>query len=188
LDRDTSGAIIAAKTDPSHLALSAQFAARTVQKEYLAVVRGAPDRDRDVIESPIGVHPYHREKMAIRQDHSTSRSAVTEYEVIERWQGFACLKIRPKTGRTHQIRVHLAHAGMPIVADRLYAGHSKLFARDLSREHVRAGNPDDVLITRQALHASRISLLHPVTQQRLEIEAPLPVDIVHLLSCLRSGY
>ncbi len=92
LDRDTSGVLVVAKTDRAHFALSEQFAARTVEKEYFAIVAGSPDRDRDLVDLPIGVHPYQREKMAVRRDHPTSRPAQTFYEVTERFVGFAALR------------------------------------------------------------------------------------------------
>jgi 23S rRNA pseudouridine1911/1915/1917 synthase len=173
LDRDTSGVIVVAKTDPIHFALADQFEQRTVEKEYFAIVSGNPDRDRDAIDLPIGVHPYQREKMAIRRDHPTSRPARTFYEVAERFAGFAAVKILPRTGRTHQIRVHLHHIGCPVLCDRLYGGRAELTRGELS------GDPSDtfVLLDRQALHATRLALTHPQTGQRLEFVAPLPTDI-----------
>lgn len=181
LDRDTSGAILVAKTDPIHYQLAAQFAARTVEKEYFALVSGCPDRDRDVVVEPIGVHPTQREKMAIRRQGTDLRMAETFYEVLERFDGFAAMRIVPRTGRTHQIRVHLAHIGCPVLCDRHYGGRSQITLGDLSR------NPDDstVLLARQALHARRIGFTHPVTGQRLEVEAPLPADIQAVLEALR---
>ena len=179
LDRDTSGVIVIAKTDAAHLQLATQFEARTVAKEYLAVVRGCPDRDQDVIDQPIGAHPYQREKMAIRSGHSTSRPAQTRYQVNRRFRGFAEITARPKTGRTHQIRVHLAHIGYPVVCDRLYAGHAILKVADIS------GEPDDtVIIARQALHARRIEFVHPTSGEAMVIEAPIPEDLEKLLCAL----
>lgn len=179
LDRDTSGVILVARNDQAHLSLAEQFENRTVEKEYLAIVTPAPDRDRDIIEKPIGDHPYQREKKAIRENHPSSRQATTFYEVIQRFNGFALLRVKPKTGRTHQIRVHLAHVGSPILCDALYSGRSKVafndFQRSLSEEPV---------LVRQALHAHRISFDHPVSRNRLEIEAPLPQDMLTTLELL----
>jgi 23S rRNA pseudouridine1911/1915/1917 synthase len=182
LDRDTSGAILVAKTDPIHHRLAAQFADRTVEKEYFALVRGSPDRDRDRVVEPIGVHPTQREKMAIRREGPDVRLAETFYEVVERFDGFAAMRILPRTGRTHQIRVHLAHIGCPVLCDRQYGGRSQISLAELSR------NPADttVLLARQALHARRIGFTHPVTGQRLQVEAPLAADIQAVLDALRQ--
>jgi len=181
LDRDTSGVIVVAKTDEAHLALAAQFEARTVEKEYFALVKGAPDRDRDVIEQPIGLHPQQREKMAIRAGHSTSREARTFFEVAERFTGFAAVRVFPKTGRTHQIRVHLAHAGHPVLCDRLYSGRSRITEGEL-REGREGGA---VVLERQALHARRLRLAHPESGEPLQFVAPLADDIQRTLDCLR---
>ena len=187
LDRDTSGVILIAKTDAAHMNLAAQFEARTVDKQYTAVVRNVPDRDQDLIEQPIGVHPYQREKMAIRADHPTSRPASTRYQVIQRFSGAALVHAFPKTGRTHQIRVHLAHIGHPVLCDRLYAGHSRLTLADVQRLAGLEPSPahgDDVLIERQALHASRIEFAHPTSGEPMQLEAPLPTDMQRLLQGL----
>ena len=157
LDRDTSGLMVVARTDRAHLDLAAQFEARTVEKEYFAIVAGEPDHDRDVIERAIGAHPYQREKMAIRTGHGTSRDAQTFYEVEERFEGFAALRVCPKTGRTHQIRVHLAHIGCPVLCDRLYGGRAQITRGEIRR----AGEDDQVLLGRQALHARRLTFRHP---------------------------
>lgn len=182
LDRDTSGVIIVAKTDPCHFALAEQFADRTTEKEYLAITAGVPDRDRDLIDLPIGVHPYQREKMAIRGGHETSREAQTFYEVQERFRGFAVVKLLPKTGRTHQIRVHLAHIGYPVLCDRLYGGRAEIKRGEL------AGDLKDqtVVLARQALHARRIKLAHPITREMLEFVAPVPEDMQGTIETLRE--
>ena len=182
LDRDTSGVLVVAKTDPMHFALAAQFENRTTEKEYFAITAGVPDRDRDNIEQPIGIHPHQREKMAIRQGHSTSREATSFYEVVERFAGFAAVRVLPKTGRTHQIRVHLAHIGCPVLCDKLYGGRSQITAREL----VRGGN-ETLILSRQALHAQRIKLAHPATGEPIEFVAPLPADIAGVLELLRGG-
>ena len=137
LDRDTSGVMVVAKTDEAHMRLAEQFEARTVEKEYFALCAGVPGRDRDLIDLPVGAHPYHREKMAIRHDHATSRTAQTFYEVVERFDGFSAIKALPKTGRTHQIRLHLASIGCPVLCDRLYGGRSQITRGELSRTRRR---------------------------------------------------
>jgi 23S rRNA pseudouridine1911/1915/1917 synthase len=184
LDRDTSGVLVVAKTDQAHFALADQFEARSTEKEYLAITVGVPDRDRDIVDQPIGIHPYQREKMAIRRDHATSRPAQTYYEVVERFGGFALVKVLPKTGRTHQIRVHLAHIGCPVLCDKLYSGRDRITRGELLR---KPGNRDDqeLILSRQALHASRLGLVHPSTGQRLEFVAPLAEDMSSALTVLR---
>jgi 23S rRNA pseudouridine1911/1915/1917 synthase len=181
LDRDTSGVIIAAKSDLAHLRLAEQFEKRTTKKTYLALVRGAFDRDRDRIEQPIGKHPYQREKMAIRAEHATSRDATTEFVVAKRLGRFTLIEVHPLTGRTHQIRVHLAHQGTPVLADRLYAGHSMITSADLG------GEGTDVVLDRQALHAFRLELDHPATQERMIFEAPLPSDMKRAIAILEES-
>ncbi|MEM6655190.1 MAG: RluA family pseudouridine synthase [Planctomycetota bacterium] len=172
LDRDTTGVIVVAKTNRAHERLAAQFKDRTTAKQYLAIVAGTPDRDADVIDEPIGPHPHSREKMAIRRDHRDAREAVTRYEVVEHFgatdgAGFAVVRCFPKTGRTHQIRVHLAHAGTPVLCDKLYGGRAAYGSLD-----------------RQALHAERLVIDHPATGERLTLEAPLPDDISRVIQLL----
>ncbi|HEX5103316.1 MAG TPA: RluA family pseudouridine synthase [Pirellulaceae bacterium] len=193
LDRDTSGVMVVAKTDPMHYVLAAQFEARTTEKEYLAITAGVPDRDRDIIQQPIGIHPHQREKMAIRAGHSTSRDASTFYEVVERFPGYALVRVLPKTGRTHQIRVHLAHIGCPVLCDKLYGGRSQITRGEVQQYGTAGGarslaaNATDVVLSRQALHARRIKLSHPATKEPIEFVAPLPGDLSVVLSTLRSA-
>ena len=182
LDRDTSGILVVAKDDTTHMQLAEQFESRTVEKEYLAIVVGAPDRDRDLIDLPIGVHPYQREKMAIRRDHPTSKSAQTFYEVTERFHGFALVKALPKTGRTHQIRLHLASVGCPVLCDRLYGGRAQITRAELQHRP----ECSDVLLARQALHARRLKFTHPRSGAPLEFTAAPPADITAVLAELRS--
>ena len=182
LDRDTSGVILVARTDHAHSALSAQFEARTVNKQYLTIVTPAPNRDRDQIDKPIGDHPYQREKKAIRENHPSSRNAVSFYEVIERFQGFATVLVKPKTGRTHQIRIHMAHVGCPVLCDKLYSGRASVTLKDFSKNAA-----DDVpLLSRQALHARSIEFDHPVTGERMTIEAPIAIDIEATITALKE--
>lgn len=172
LDRDTSGIIIVAKTDESHSRLSKQFELRQVKKTYVAIVSPPPDRDRDIIDQPIGVHPYQREKMAIRVGHKKSRNAVSRYDVVKRAGRFALIHVMPKTGRTHQIRVHMNHVGSSVVADKLYGGHSRLSKNDVDR-----GGNEEILLDRQALHAKTIEFEHPLTGQAMCLEADLYGDL-----------
>lgn len=182
LDRDTSGAIVVAKNDQAHARLSAQFEARSIKKEYFALVVGAPQRDRDVIDRAIGPHPHQRDKMALRIDESISRPAETYFEVVERFDGFAALSVSPKTGRTHQIRIHLAHIGCPVLCDRLYGGRARITRGEIRRD------PRDTLalLERQALHARWLRFSHPTTGEPLEIEAPLADDMRAVLDELRQ--
>ncbi len=183
LDRDTSGAIIVAKTDEAHAALSQQFEQRTVEKEYWAIVTPAPNRDRDLIDKPIGAHPYQREKKAITTDPASSRQAQTFYEVVERFRGFALVRVLPKTGRTHQIRVHMAHAGCPVLCDRLYSGRARVAVGDFSGEPTAK---EDWILERQALHAYRIKFTHPKTGQVIECAAELSEELTRTLACIRE--
>jgi 23S rRNA pseudouridine1911/1915/1917 synthase len=192
LDRDTSGVIVVAKNDQAHDALAAQFKTRSVEKEYLAIVVGVPDRDRDVIDEPIGAHPTQRVKKAIRREDASARPAVTMYEVVERFIGYALVRARPKTGRTHQIRVHLAHAGYPVLCDRLYGGRARISELELiPRDKIghdtveRERLAERILLDRQALHAQRLSIDHPTTGERMTFEAPLPDDMQRTLAELR---
>lgn len=182
LDRDTSGLLIVAKTDESHRSLAKQFEERTIHKEYLAIVSGSPERDSDYIEKPIGPHPTHREKMAIRREEDGGRTAATFYKVMERYRGHALVKCLPETGRTHQIRVHLLHIGLPIVADKLYSGRDRLTLADLRP----GGSPDQVLIERQALHAHRLQFQHPLSNESIELFADPPADFLRVVGALRE--
>ena len=182
LDRDTSGVILVAKTDEAHHHLAGQFEARTVEKEYLAIVSPAPDRDNDLIDKPIGAHPYQREKKAIRENHPTSKQASSIYEVLERFHGFGLVRVKPKTGRTHQIRVHMASVGCAVLCDRLYSGRASVYLRDLTRRD----SDDKCLLERQALHAHRIKVRHPSTHEPLQFEAPIPADFQKTLDALRE--
>ena len=182
LDRDTSGVILVAKHDEAHLKLAKQFELRTVEKEYLAICRGKIDRDRDTIKAPIGIHPYQREKMTIRADHSTSREATTFFEVIERLGRFVVIRVMPKTGRTHQIRVHLSHIGCPILCDPLYVGRSHLTNGELTGDH----NDRSVVLSRLALHARRIRFKHPISDQPMEFAADIPAELNSAIERIRA--
>ena len=156
-----------------------------MEKEYLAIVVGVPDLDRDVIDEPIGDHPTHREKKAIRRSDPEARPAVTEYEVVERFAGYALVQALPKTGRTHQIRLHLAHIRHPVLCDRLYGGRAtiselELIPRDKIGHDTARGSEsanEQPLLERQALHAHRLAFTHPTTGERVQFIAPLAADM-----------
>ncbi len=194
LDRDTSGAILVAKNDVVHGKLAGLFEQRKIHKEYFAIVQGKPHLDRDMIDAPIGFHPKVKEKMCIAAANDPdAKSAQTFYEVIKRYEKLAAVRCLPKTGRTHQIRVHLARTGYPILCDRLYGGR-----KTMTREELRGERPmtldetslpearpnGTVLLKRQALHAVKLAFVHPTTGKELEITAPLPADIQAVLDCL----
>ncbi len=182
LDRDTTGLLLVARDDHAHRKLAAQFEQRTIHKEYLALVSGTPERDSDYIERPIGFHPTNREKMAIRNLEDGGKEAVTYYEVVERFRGYALVRCKPQTGRTHQIRVHLAHVGLPVLADKAYSGRAQLLWSDLVPTLTDDPAP---LIARQALHAHTLRLTHPLSGDALEFTAALPEDMTKTLEALR---
>ena len=181
LDKDTSGVLVIAKNDAAQTALSAQFKARAVAKTYLAVVSGVPDRTGGQIDLPVGRHPVHRKKMSTTT--RKGREAITLWRVKKRYMGAALLEVDLKTGRTHQIRVHCAAMGHPILGDSVY-GRSKAV-----RQSVK-GKPELLRILsavrRQILHAARLSFRHPDSGDQLTFEAPMPRDMAEVVEGLRS--
>jgi len=187
LDRDTTGVIVIAKTDEAHRKLAHQFENRSIEKQYVCLCLGRVDRDRDTIDLPIGHHPSNRVKMAIREDGGNPKQASTYYEVMERFRRISYMRVRPKTGRTHQIRVHLAHIGNPVLCDRLYGAMS-----NVSRSFLVSGRDNlpeserDILLMRQALHAETIEFEHPSSGERMKVSAPLPEDMRDVVDALRA--
>lgn len=186
LDRDTSGVLVVAKDNQVHHRLSAQFEQRTVSKVYQALAWGEIEFDSDFIETYMRVHPRNREKMTVCEPDGDARQATTFYEVIERYAGFTHVRLHPRTGRTHQLRVHLKHLGHPIVADKLYGGRSELRVCHVDESVAERGPGDRCLIRRQALHAYRLEFDHPVSGKRIGFEAPLPEDFQRTLSALEA--
>jgi 23S rRNA pseudouridine1911/1915/1917 synthase len=160
-----------------------QFESRKVFKEYVAIAAGELARDSDYIEGALKMHPHDRLRMVVSSDPD-AKPALSYYEVLERFRGFSLVKVQPRTGRTHQIRVHLLHAGAPVLADKLYGGRDRLKLSDLVPNLPQS--EDEVLIDRQALHAYRLRFRHPRTDQWIEAEAPLPPDMRRVLEALRK--
>lgn len=180
LDRNTTGILVVAKNDTAHWRLAGQFERRLTKKYYLTIVHGSPDLTSDCINQPLGVHPQFREKFAVR--HDTGKEAVTFYEVLERFKGYSFVKINIKTGRTHQIRVHLAYIRHPIVGDDMYGGKIVYPWQIENKEPI----PQEPLMARPALHAWRLEINHPTTNEKMTFEAPLPADMQKLLEELRK--
>lgn len=183
LDKNTTGVMLIAKHDEAHWRLSLQFEKRTVQKTYLAVVHGNIRLDSDVVDAPIGVHHVVREKFAVMVKENKidlGKSAVTRYQVAERYGDFTLVQMFPKTGRTHQLRVHMSHLGYPIVGDDMYGG------RKISEADITGSGDTDPIFEYQALHAWRISFKHPILETPLQIEAPFHDRFKRLVTLLRN--
>jgi len=178
LDKNTTGLIVVAKNDSAHRRLSLAFRRREVSKTYLAVCYGEPRHSEGVVDAPLGRHPSQRQRMAVVQ---TGRAARTLYDVQERFEGVSLIACRLITGRTHQIRVHMAHIGHAVVGDPVYAGRQW---RALLQPRLAAACRD---FPRQALHAARLEISHPASGEPMTFEAPLPRDMTRLLELLRSG-
>lgn len=174
LDKETSGCLVVAKSDDTHLALSAQFASRKVDKAYHAIVCGEMQRDSGEIRAAIARHPSHRKRMAVSDD--TGREARTSYRVLERLRCATLVEAALHTGRTHQIRVHFQFLGFPVVGDSVYGG------RQNSRFEELAG----FAAPRQMLHAARLSFIHPRTGKRIAVEAPWPSDFAEVVKALQN--
>ena len=168
IDKDTSGLLIVAKNDFAHLALSAQLADRSLSRVYEAVVRGGMREDSGTVNAPIGRHPTDRKKMAVTQKNS--RSAVTHWRVLERFAAYTLVECRLETGRTHQIRVHMAYRGHPILGDMVY-GHKK----------------PELGQSSQCLHAKELRFVHPRTGEPVTVSCGLPDYFTALLEKLRAG-
>lgn len=170
LDKDTSGLLVVAKTLFAHTDLVRQLQARTVKREYLALVYGEVDR-ANTIDAPIGRDPHNRTKRIV---HALGKPAITHYEVIERHPGLSLLRCRLETGRTHQIRVHMQHIGHPLVGDMVYASSRRSNAK--------------IPFPRQALHAERLGLVHPASGVAMLWNTPLPPDFASLMQALRDNH
>lgn len=183
LDKNTTGVMLVAKSDEAHWRLSLQFERRVVEKTYLGIVEGEPELDADVINAPLATHEKIRDRYVVlgaRKRNDIYKEAVTRYEVAERFKGFALMHLHPKTGRTHQLRVHMSHIGHPMLGDTFYGGH--LF----SERDITGSGSDEPLIAYQALHAFRIRFRHPITEEMMQIEAPPNPTLQQILELLRT--
>jgi 23S rRNA pseudouridine1911/1915/1917 synthase len=174
LDKDTSGCLVVAKNDETHLALSAQFASRKVEKIYQAIVCGEMQRDHGEIRAAITRHSSHRKRMAV--DDDLGRAAHTTYRVLERLQGATLVEALLHTGRTHQIRVHFQFLGFPLVGDATYG----------NRQNQRLTELTGYVAPRQMLHAFQLSFIHPRTGRRMNFEARRPKDFLESIAALRQ--
>ena len=174
LDQGTTGILVVAKNDAAHRGLAAQFEDHSIDRRYVAIARGAPNAGEGRVDRPIGRHPSDRKRMSVRA--KSGRAAITNWRVVERFGAshHAFVEIRPETGRTHQIRVHLASIGMPLAGDKVYGR---------ARSKSTAGLP---VLERPALHAASLGFTHPRSGDRLAFEAPLPPDLEALLDALRE--
>lgn len=180
LDKDTTGLMLVAKHDRSHRYLAAQLKARQVQRHYIAVVRGQPGVSQGTIDAPIGRHPLHRQKMAVVG--TRGRLARTHYRRLETWGVVSVLQLSLETGRTHQIRVHLAHLGHPVVGDPIYGPGTVRWPGQTALEQAIR------LFPRQALHAAQLRFQHPDHGTWCEFSAPLPADMARLVAQLRQAH
>jgi 23S rRNA pseudouridine1911/1915/1917 synthase len=180
LDKNTTGVMIVTKNDAAQWKIAKQFENRQVNKTYLAIVHGTPELTADRINISLGIHPKIREKYAIRPE--TGKEAVTFYEVLEPFRGFSLLRLTPKTGRTHQIRVHLSYIKHPIVCDDMYGG-KLIYPWQLADTEPAVQEP---ILNRVALHAFSIEFRHPATEKIVQFQAPLPQDMQNLLNELRK--
>ena len=170
LDKDTSGVLVVAKNNKAHKELSEALKNHKVKKVYVALVNGVINENSGTIDLPIGRHPANRKKMAV--NIGNGKEAVTSFKVIERFADATYMELMIKTGRTHQIRVHLSYIGHPVIGDKIYGG------KNISRNYEIAGH---------ALHAKVLGLIHPITGNYMEFEADIPEDFNKLLTSLRNG-
>ncbi len=184
LDKNTTGVLVTAKTDEAHFRLGWQFENRTMGKVYLAIVHKVMELDEDVIDVPLAQHPVIKDKYLVPGTHyynMVTKSAVTRYRVLERFDNYTLVELLPKTGRTHQLRVHLSYLGHPCVGDNAYGG------RPVSEQDLAGAGESEPFFCRQALHAWRLQFTHPIREERMEVEAPLAADFRRLLALLRRS-
>lgn len=184
LDRDTSGVIVLARTAEAHADLNVQFEGRGVRKRYLALCRGGHAAESGTIDLPIAPHTRIDGRMVV--DRHRGKESVTDFRIVERFAGFALVEAWPKTGRTHQIRIHLAETGLPIVADPVYGDREAFRLSAIKRGYRESSEPEKPLLARTALHAVSIELRHPSSGATVRFEAELPKDLRSAVQALRK--
>jgi len=177
LDKGTSGLMVIAKSDEAHRHLSEQFKRRLVSKHYTALVHGNVRQDEGLVDAPVGRHPVERKKMSTASRRG--KAALTRWRVLERFGAVTLLEAKIETGRTHQIRVHLSALGHPVVGDSVYGGSKRIVESPALRAVLKK-------LSRQALHAGRLSFAHPVTGKEMTFESPLPEDMAEVTRFLRE--
>lgn len=184
LDKNTTGVLLIAKTDESHWRIALQFERRTVKKEYFAIVEGRVNLDGDIIDKPLSPHPSTTQRMilptAFPPRQAMFKEAITEYRVIKRYRGYTAVALHPRTGRTHQLRVHMMSIGHPIVGDVMYGG------RPVSEMELSGEGSSEPIIAHQALHARRLQLMHPILEKPLILEAPISERIQRIVELLEK--
>jgi len=189
LDKETSGLMIIAKNDRTHTALAEMFSSRQVKKTYIALVQGLVERDHGTINLEVGRDPVRRTRMMVNPPEN-GRNAISHYEVIRRiisrFGRFTLLKVRIETGRTHQIRVHMASLGHPVVGDTVYGGMGQITDQVYTQAH-RRGDPDRFRLGRNFLHAAHLEFVHPRTKKPLSLEAPLPAELQAFLEQMEKA-
>jgi 23S rRNA pseudouridine1911/1915/1917 synthase len=192
LDRGTSGLIVVAKNDRAHAALGKMFANREMKKTYVTLVQGSVERERGTVNAAVSRDPVRRTRMTVAPSEN-ARSAVSHYEVIRRFDTrfgkFTLVLVRIETGRTHQIRVHMASIGHPVVGDSLYGGPGQLTDQIAAQAKgaQRRGEPEKLRLGRNFLHSARLAFAHPITERPLVLEAPLPAELEEFLARLEAG-
>jgi len=193
LDKDTSGLIVVAKNDAAHVKLAELFSSRQIRKTYVALVHGLVERQKGSVTAAVSRDPVRRTRMTTKPSEN-SRTAISHYEVVQRLETrfgkFTLVRVRIETGRTHQIRVHMASLGHPVVGDTLYVASGRLVdqASQTSSKAARRNNePERLKLGRNFLHAARLEFTHPFTAKPLELEAPLPAELTEFLARINES-
>lgn len=183
LDKDTSGCIVLARTADAHAFLNTEFSSRRVGKQYIAICAGHLKEEEGVVDLPIGEH---RATHAMRVDRKDGKPSQTAYAVNERFAGYTLVDVWPRTGRTHQIRIHMKALGCPILADPLYGTGRPFFLSRAKKDYRKGKEAEKPLLSRTALHAVSVEFLHPASHEAVRFEAPLPKDMRSVIRMLRK--